>query len=71
MRSYAPITLAQDRALFGYAAIHGRKWKQRLLIAWQYASEPGELQRLRNTHGPKWLDTFKPDWDQWDQGQQG
>lgn len=50
---------AELDAIKKFAAIHGDRWKRELSLAWMNASEPGVLQRLRNTHGPKWLAAFE------------
>lgn len=59
MKKYAPLTPEQVLAVQQFAAKHGRTWKQALRDAWMAASEPGELQALRNSHGPTWLLNFK------------
>lgn len=47
-------------ALVAFAAKEGRRWKQRLAGLWLTGSgQEGELlRRLRNTHGPTWLQAF-------------
>lgn len=55
------ITDAQRAALKAFAKKHGRSWKSRLQDLWRSASASPELHRLRNTHGPRWLATFKLD----------
>ena len=55
MKNATPITPAQQEALDQFKAKHGKDWKEALKIAWLNASEPGALQRLRNTRGFEWL----------------
>ncbi|TKA94382.1 hypothetical protein FAZ78_22615 [Cereibacter changlensis] len=59
----APEALTPDQitALADYARQHGRSWKKHLAQEWQAASAPADLHRLRNTHGPAWLTTFRLD----------
>lgn len=61
-------TPAQLKAIEAYARRHGRNWKAQLRLDWFYARTVGELQVLRNTLGPRWLDSFqlpKPAWNDW------
>lgn len=48
----------QQAALAAFAAVHGRRWKAELHRQWEAASAEPELHRLRNTHGPTWLDRY-------------
>ena len=57
--TYPPLTDDQLAALFRFASIAGRHWKQSLRDGWQHGTNTAELQHLRNTHGPRWLDGFK------------
>lgn len=55
---------AQLDALRVYAAMHGRRWKDKLYSDWasgrDACRENGELLRqIRNQFGPLWLDTFR------------
>lgn len=57
---WPPITDEQDATLQAYAEYYGEGWQKELLLDWMKAGsrapvEWGHLQRLRNTHGPKWL----------------
>ena len=52
------LTIAQLDALQRYAAYNGRTWKSQLLNDWTNGHSRGELQVLRNTHGPSWLVNF-------------
>jgi hypothetical protein len=45
--------------LRAYAAKHGRTWKSHLRDEWMRASTIGPLQALRNSHGHRWLISFK------------
>jgi hypothetical protein len=45
--------------LRAYAKRNGRSWKQALRNDWRNAVAPPVLQRLRNTHGPRWLESYK------------
>mgnify|MGYP005988872461 CR=1 FL=1 len=47
-------------ALYIFRTQHGKGWRYALSNAWMRGSEPGSLQRLRNTHGPAWLATVIP-----------
>jgi len=49
----------QQAALAAFAALHGRRWKAELRRQWEAASTEPELHRLRNTHGPTWLDRYR------------
>lgn len=55
------LTEAQRRAVLAYAAEHGRNWKSDLRADWMRASarvggeHSAELQQVRNTLGPSWL----------------
>ncbi|MDQ0563032.1 alkanesulfonate monooxygenase SsuD/methylene tetrahydromethanopterin reductase-like flavin-dependent oxidoreductase (luciferase family) [Rhizobium mesoamericanum] len=57
-----PLTAEQVQALQAYAARHGRGWKSVLNRVWM--GEPphddaGTLRRLRNSHGPSWLQSYR------------
>ncbi|WP_435170312.1 hypothetical protein [Falsirhodobacter sp. 1013] len=54
----ADISAEQIAALHAYAARYGADWKHYLVIEWQCATAPALLHRLRNTHGPSWLEGF-------------
>jgi hypothetical protein len=56
---YEPLTPEELTALQSYAAYEGRYWKASLLHAWEIASMPGLLHKLRNSHGPSWLVQFR------------
>lgn len=52
----------QIAALRAYAARHGRRWKSILNNVWMGGSpydDGGTLRRLRNTHGPSWLQRYR------------
>ncbi len=58
-----PLTNAERLAVLAYAREKGRRWKQALREDWMRAdpriggeSSP-ELQQIRNTLGPSWLNT--------------
>ncbi|PTE18380.1 hypothetical protein C5F48_23700 [Cereibacter changlensis JA139] len=59
----APEALTPDQitALVDYARQHGRSWKSRLAREWRAVSASADLHRLRNTHDPAWLTTFRLD----------
>ncbi len=57
--TYAPLTAEETAALRSYAAEHGRPWKRDLRTEWMRASALPVLHRLRNTHGPSWLDGYR------------
>jgi hypothetical protein len=49
-------------ALKAFAEKYGRQWKSELRRQWEAggtAETEGVLHRLRNTHGPRWLSTYK------------
>jgi len=56
---YPPLMRAQLDALRRYAEGHGRCWKAALRDEWIYASADPLLHRLRNSHGPHWLVSFR------------
>ncbi|PWU21847.1 MAG: hypothetical protein C5B50_00760 [Verrucomicrobia bacterium] len=58
--TYPTLTLPQFSAVMEYAEQHGRTWKAKLSDDWLYARTEGALQVLRNSHGPAWLQSFKP-----------
>lgn len=52
----------QVAALQPYAARHGRRWKSILNNVWMGGApydDGGTLRRLRNTHGPSWLQRYR------------
>jgi hypothetical protein len=52
----------QVAALQAYAARHGRRWKSILNNVWMGGApydDGGILRRLRNTHGPSWLQRYR------------
>jgi hypothetical protein len=53
------LTETEVTALRQYATTHGRRWKDALRTEWMNASAIQPLHKLRNTHGPSWLITFK------------
>lgn len=55
-QTFAPIDKDTARAVIEYAHANGRVWKDRLRHDWMKASLRGTLHRLRNTHGPAWLE---------------
>ena len=57
-----PHTDRQVNALRDYAVRHGRSWKRILNDAWMGEAPHDDgpiLRRLRNTHGPTWLDRYR------------
>jgi hypothetical protein len=56
---YVDLTADQWIVLRRFAGENGRRWKAALLTAWMNGGTSGELQRLRNTHGPSWLARFR------------
>ena len=57
-----PLTEEEVNALQDYAARHGRSWKRILNNVWMGEAphdDGGILRRLRNTHGPAWLDRYR------------
>ena len=59
IRCPRPLTADELAAVRAYAAKHGRTWKSHLREAWMTASERGTMHALRNSHGPRWLITFR------------
>lgn len=57
--TYPELTPAQLVALRITAKRKGAFWKARILQGWEAGILIGELQALRNSHGPKWLAKFK------------
>ncbi|KVK46672.1 hypothetical protein L905_11650 [Agrobacterium sp. TS43] len=58
----SPLTGQEEDALQDYAARHGRSWKRILNCAWmgEPSCDDGQvLRKLRNTHGPTWLDRYR------------
>jgi len=58
-RQYEPLTPEELQAIRSFADYAGRTWKADLLHAWERASMPGLLHKLRNSHGPTWLVNFR------------
>ncbi|CAN7626554.1 hypothetical protein [Neorhizobium sp. LjRoot104] len=57
-----PLTEQEEAALREYAARHGRSWKRILNHVWmgEAPDDAGQiLPKLRNTHGPGWLDRYR------------
>ena len=57
-----PLTEEEVNALQDYAARHGRSWKRILTNVWMGEAPHDDgriLRRLRNTHGPTWLDRYR------------
>lgn len=57
-----PLTDQEVKALQDYAARHGRSWKRILNYAWMGEAPRDDghiLRKLRNTHGPTWLDRYR------------
>ncbi|TKT57446.1 hypothetical protein YA62_020895 [Agrobacterium sp. LC34] len=57
-----PLDPQEEAALQDYAARHGRSWKRILNRAWmgEAPCDDGQvLRKLRNTHGPTWLDRYR------------
>ena len=52
------LTTRQHIALARYAVLCGPDWKDALRGDWMAATAEPDLHRLRNTHGPAWLDAF-------------
>lgn len=59
---HPPLSPEEVKALQDYAARHGRPWKRILNHVWMgeapYDDDP-ILRRLRNTHGPTWLNRYR------------
>jgi hypothetical protein len=60
----SPPTPAEVEALREFAALHGPGWKAQLRYRWLNATATATLHRLRNTHGPAWLDGYRLDRDE-------
>lgn len=58
-QTFDPLTPDQIAAIRRYAGAHGRTWKSKLQDDWFHARTSGEMQTLRNTHGPSWLVSFR------------
>lgn len=56
---YEPLTEAQIEVLNAFKAQNGRNWKSKLSAMWANATASPMLHRLRNTHGPLWLKSYK------------
>lgn len=61
MKKYIPPQVDSETLaeLQKFAKAEGRTWKEKLNDHWMRASAPGGLHRLRNTHGPEWLASYK------------
>jgi hypothetical protein len=61
------ITAEQQIALDEFIALNGSRWKSKLSAAWMSGADVNALRvsdgcylrQLRNSHGPKWLASFK------------
>lgn len=56
------LTHDEQAALRAYAVKHGRRWKSVLGDVWLGGpphDDGGILRRLRNTHGPTWLQSYR------------
>jgi hypothetical protein len=59
----SPLTPNQHVAVTSYALANGENLKDRLAADWRDGRSEGELQRLRNSHGPAWLAIYSlADW---------
>lgn len=57
-----PLDPEEKQALQAYAAKHGRRWKSTLNRVWMGEAprdDAGTLRRLRNSHGPSWLQSYR------------
>ncbi|MET3757087.1 MULTISPECIES: hypothetical protein [Rhizobium] len=57
-----PLSAEEEQALQAYAAEHGRRWKNILNRVWMGEAphdDAGTLRRLRNSHGPSWLQSYR------------
>lgn len=57
-----PLTAEEEQVLQAYAAKHGRRWKSVLNHVWMGGApydDGGTLRRLRNSHGPSWLHSYR------------
>ncbi|NTH81450.1 hypothetical protein G6K97_30215 [Agrobacterium rhizogenes] len=65
MKRHEPLPSLTDqevKALQHYAARHGRSWKRILNTVWMGEGRCDDnqiLRKLRNTHGPAWLDRYR------------
>lgn len=57
--TYPDLSDEEQRALLDFAADHGKGWKPVLRDQWIRATASPVLQRLRDTHGPIWLETLR------------
>lgn len=62
--SYGPVgkdnlTPAEMFELSEFAAWHGERWKMHLLSQWQDKKSSRILMRLKESHGPAWLNDFR------------
>lgn len=56
--TYPALNIDQLAAVAKYIRKHGRTWKSQLLNDWMNGKCQGELQQIRNSHGPSWLKNF-------------
>lgn len=57
-----PLTVEEEQVIQAYAAKHGRGWKSVLNHVWMGGApydDGGTLRRLRNSHGPSWLQSYR------------
>ncbi|MCD2180334.1 hypothetical protein [Rhizobium sp. C1] len=57
-----PLTEDEVQVIQAYAAKHGRRWKSVLNHVWTGGApydDGGTLRRLRNSHGPSWLHSYR------------
>ncbi|MCW8059357.1 hypothetical protein [Agrobacterium tumefaciens] len=65
MKRHEPLPSLTDqevKALQHYAARHDRSWKRILNTVWMGEGRCDDdqiLRKLRNTHGPTWLDRYR------------
>lgn len=62
LEKLAPLTAKEEQALQAYAIRHGRRWKSILNHVWMGGAphdDGGTLRRLRNSHGPTWLQSYR------------
>jgi hypothetical protein len=69
--TYPELTPEQVAAVQAFADAHGKKWKETLAMVYWYNARPWRgplgndemtgciLHTLRNTHGPRWLDSYR------------
>ncbi|WP_454858761.1 hypothetical protein [Rhizobium binxianense] len=62
MNRLPPLTDEEVQVLQDYAGKHGRYWKTVLNRVWMGEApydDGATLRRLRNSHGPTWLDRYR------------